>query len=167
MAVVLGQHLDRPHYDYAHEFAMVTAPSHPSTRKLIVYWRACEARGGMLMGRDIPARAIAPLLKDIVVAEPIGDWEDARMRLAGFGMAQYFGRDVTGALMSEILAGNPKDTRMMLAGARHAIARNCPGTLEHWVRDGAQLVVRQEMTALPLYAPDGDARWILVGTFNF
>jgi hypothetical protein len=167
MAVVLGQSLDRPHYDYSHRFAMVEAPAHPSTRRLVAYWRDCEARGGMRMGRDIPARAIAPLLQDIVVAEPVGDWDDAYMRLAGFGMAQYFGRDVTSALMSDMLAGKETDLRMLLAGARGAIAQNSPGTVEHLVLDGSQLVVRQEMTALPLYAPDGDARWILVSTFNF
>jgi hypothetical protein len=146
---------------------MAAEPAHPSTRRLIAYWQDCEARGGMRMGRDVPARAIASLLQDIIVAEPLGDWDDARMRLAGFGMAQYFGREITGALMSDMLADNRAHLQMLLAGVRNAIAQNLPGTVEHWVYDGTQLVARQEMIALPLFAPDGDTRWILAGTFNF
>jgi hypothetical protein len=167
MSVVLGRSVGRSHYEFEHRMRGINMPTHPHSIRLIAYWQECEARGGMRMGRDMPARAIAPLLKDITVAEPIRDWADARIRLAGSAMAEYFGRDVGGALMSEIFAGELRDREMLLAGARAAIARNRPGIVEQILVDSGHEVLRQELTALPIFAPDGDARWLLTGTFNF
>jgi hypothetical protein len=121
----------------------------------------------MQMGRDIPSRAIASLLQDITVAEPVDDWADARIRLVGSGMMTHFGRDVRGLLMSEISASDKSDTDMLLAGAKWAIARNRPGTVEHIMSDDGREVLRQEMTVVPVRAPKDDARWSLTGTFNF
>lgn len=167
MSIGLGQYVEKSHYELEHRFRAVREPEHPSTLKLIAYWQSCEAQGGMRMGRDIPARAIAKLLRDLTVSEPVGDWEDARVRLAGSGMNEHFGREVSGLLNSEIFAGRTEDKQMMLAGARNVIAKNRPGTVEHTLFDGERAVLRQEMTALPLLSPDGSAHWILIGTFNF
>jgi hypothetical protein len=57
--------------------------------------------------------------------------------------------------------------RLMLDGARSAIARNRPGTVEHIISDDGREILRQEMTLVPVRAPSGDARWSLTGTFNF
>ncbi|HEX4534045.1 MAG TPA: PAS domain-containing protein [Rhizomicrobium sp.] len=167
MAVVLGHNVDSSHYLREHRYTPITEAVHPSTLQLIAYWRECETRGGMMMGRDVPARAIANLLRDVTVSEPVNDWADARIRLAGFGMAEHFGRDVSGMLMSDVFAGDPRDMKLMLDGSRWVIAQNQPGMIEHVILDKGREILRQEMTAVPLRAPDGDARWILVGTFNF
>ena len=82
-------------------------------------------------------------------------------------MVEYFGRDVDGALLSDTVAGETRDREMLLAGARTAIARNRPGIIEQILVDNGQEVLRQELTALPLLAPEGDARWILISTFSF
>lgn len=162
-----GRSVERPHTELEHRMRGINMPTHPSTIRLIAYWQECEARGGMRMGQDIPARPIATLLQDLTVAEPVRDWADARIRLAGSAMVEYFGRDVGGALMSEIFAGEPRDCEMLLAGAKAAIARNRPGIVEQLLFDNGREVLRQELTALPLYAPDGNARWIVTSTFNF
>jgi hypothetical protein len=167
MAVLLGRNVDRSHYDFQHRIMVVKVPVHPSSIRLIAYWQECQARGGMRMGVDVPSRAIAPLLQDITVAEPVDDWRDARMRLAGSAMMAHFGRDVRGLLMSEIFAGEPGDMRLMLDGARSAIARNRPGTVEHIISDNGREVLRQEMTLVPVRSPDGNTGWSLTGTFNF
>jgi hypothetical protein len=167
MAVVLGRNVDRSHYDFQHHIKIIKVPTHPSSIRLIAYWQECLSRGGMLMGRDVPSRAIASLLQDITVAEPVDDWKDARMRLAGSGMAAHFGRDVRGLLMSKIFAGEQSDMHMLLAGAKSVIARNRPGTVEHIISDDGREVLRQEMTVVPLRSPDDRARWSLTGTFNF
>jgi hypothetical protein len=167
MAVLLGRNVDRSHYDFQHRITVVKTPTHPSSIRLLAYWQECQARGGMRMGVDVPSRAIAPLLQDITVAEPVDDWADARMRLAGSAMMVHFGRDVRGLLMSEIFAGAQSDMRLMLDGARSAIARNRPGTVEHIISDDGREVLRQEMTMVPIRAPVGDAGWSLTGTFNF
>lgn len=167
MSVLLGRFVERSHYDYEHRFRVVKDPAHPSTIGLVAHWRACQAQGGMRMGRDIPARAIAPLMKDLIVSEPIGDWEDARLRLVGSATRDYFGRDVTGLTMNEVFAGQLSDRDMLLAGAKACIAKNRPGTVEQILLDNGREVLRQEMTAMPLLAPSGDAHWIITTTFNF
>jgi hypothetical protein len=167
-AVVLGRVVDRSHYELEHRMVVVQAPAHPCSIQLLNYWRACEARGGMRMGRDIPSRAIGPLLKDLCVAEPIGDWTDARIRLAGSTMTEYFGQDVSGKLMSEVVGGGrDRDFTLMMNGARYATTRNKPGTIEQTLLDQDRVVLRQEMTGVPIWSPDGDARWLVTGTFNF
>ena len=167
MSVLLGRFVDRSHYDYEHRFRLVKDPAHPSTIALIAHWQACQAHGGMRMGRDIPARAIAPLMKDLVVSEPIGDWEDARLRLVGSAMAEYFGRDVTGLRMNEVFAGQLSDRDMLLAGAKACIAKNGPGTVQQILLDNGREVLRQEMTAMPLLSPGGNEHWLITATFNF
>jgi hypothetical protein len=167
MAIVLGRFVDRSHYDCEHRFRIVAQPVHPSTLLLFAHWQSCEAQGGMRMGRDIPARAIAALMKDLTVAEPVDDWADARLRLVGSGMAAHFGRDVTGALMTEVFAGETGDRDMLLAGVKAVIQQNRPGTVEQTIIDKGREILRQEMTVFPLYAPNGEDRWALTGTFNF
>ena len=59
MALALGRSVERSHYELEHRMRGINMPTHPSTIRLIAYWQECEARGGMRMGRDIPARDIA------------------------------------------------------------------------------------------------------------
>jgi hypothetical protein len=167
MSVVLGRVVDRSHYELEHRMTVVETPTHPCSIQLLNYWRKCEAHGGMRMGRDIPSRAIGTLLKDLSVAEPIDDWADARIRLAGSSMTEYFGRDGSGMLMSQIIVGRESDWRLMMNGARYATARNKPGTIEQVLLNEGLVVQRQELTAVPIWSPEGDARWLVTGTFNF
>jgi hypothetical protein len=167
MAVVLEQIVDHSHYQYEHHYKFVREPAHPSTLQFIAYWRECEAKGGLRLGRDVPARPIAALLQNFTVTEPVGDWEDAHMRHAGVATVEYFGRDVTGSLLSEIIAGGEGELDMFLAGCRDTIAKNRPGTLEHMLLNEGREILRQEITALPVFAHDGKSRWILCGTFDF
>jgi hypothetical protein len=146
----------------------VETPVHPASIQLLAYWRECDARGGMRMGRDIPSRAIGSLLKDICVAEPVGDWADARIRLAGSTMSGYFGHDVSGMLLSQIMEdGREKDFQLMMYGSRSAIAQNRPGSVEQLLLEEGRVVLRQELTVMPIWSPEGDARWLVTGTFNF
>lgn len=167
MPLVLGQHLDRSFYEFDHRFEEVKGPTNPSARQLIAYWRACEAKDGLRMGRDIPARAIAPLLSHIMVFEPFANWEDAHVRYAGFGTAQYFGRDATGLLFSEIARGDRSGTlKQLLSETRDLVAQNRCRVLDHRaLNDGAE-VSRQELVSFPIYGPDGESRWFLSAAFD-
>jgi len=167
MAILPGRSIGLAHSELEHRIRGINMPTHPSTIRLIAYWQDCEARGGLRMGRDVPADSIAPLLPDLMVAEPIRHWSDARIRLAGASLAQYFGCDVDGALMSDIFAGEPRDGEMLLAEARTAIARSRPGIVEQILVENGREILRQEVTALPIYAPDSNTRWILTSTFCF
>ena len=166
MAILPGR-IESTQCELEHRIRGINMPTHPSTIRLIAYWQECEARGGLRMEHDIPAPVIAPLMPDLMVAEPIRAWTDARIRLAGSSVAEYFGRDVDGALMSDIFEGEPRDKEMLLAEARTAIARSRPGIVEQILVENGREVRRQEVTALPIYAPEGNTRWILTSTFNF
>jgi hypothetical protein len=167
MAILPGRSIEHAHAGLEHRIRGINMPTHPSTIRLIAYWQDCEGRGGLRMGRDIPAPVIAPLQPDLMVAEPVRGWADARIRLAGAALAEYFGRDVGGALMSDIFADEPRDREMLLAEARAAIARSRPGVVEQILLENGREVLRQEVTALPIYAPEGNDRWILTSTFSF
>lgn len=167
MALILGQHIDRSFYALDHRFVERKAPTHPSIRRLIGYWRECEAKDGLRMGRDIPARAIASLLSQIMVFEPFANWEDAHIRYAGFGTAKYFGRDVMGLLYSEMEAGDRSGTlRQLLSEARGLAAENRCRILDHRALSDGIEIERQEIVQVPMFGPDGKSRWLLSAAFD-
>ncbi len=165
--VLLGRSVHDRQEDYEHRIVPVQAPVHPSSIRLLAYWQNCRDQGGMRMGRDIPARAIAGLLAHAAVAEPVDDWADARLRFVGSGMTPHFGRDVGGALMSDLFGDNRGELAMLLAGTRRAIVSERPGIVDHIVRRDGLEIMHHEMIVLPVRAPQGDAMWALTGTFAF
>ena len=87
---------------------------------LIALWESQGARGGMRMGRDIPSRALAKFLPNIVISEPVGDWEDAHIRLAGSVYTERFGCDITGTLLARHLQGRSGGGRLLLMAGKQA-----------------------------------------------
>jgi hypothetical protein len=167
MALVLGQHVDRSYFELDHAFTVLQEPTHPSARKLIALWRASEAKDGLRMGRDSPSRAIAPFLSQIIIYEPIGDWEDAHLRYAGFGTAKFFGRDVTGLRCSEVEAHDRGTTlKQLLSEARSLVAENRCRVLDHRALNGGIEVGHQEIVRFPIFGPDGKSRWLLNAAFD-
>lgn len=61
-----------------------------------------RAPDGIIIGRDVPSRAIARLLSNIIIYQPLGDRSDLRVQLAGSAIRRRFARDITGARMSEL-----------------------------------------------------------------
>lgn len=119
------------------------------------------------MGRDIPCRAIARFLSNISVCEPVGEWLDGRIRLAGEILAQRFGRDTQGMLISELYQTDRDGGVLLLESARRAQASRQPGLLSARVcRDQFELM-RFEVVALPIFGSDGIAELSMVGTFRF
>lgn len=156
-----------PSAEFRYPKTVIEAPEHLSSMALIECWRAHEATGGMRMHRDIPSRAIAQFLSNIVVCEPVGDWADGHIRLAGSVLTQRFGREIQGASISELYANDPEGARMLLANARRAQKARKPGLLSTRVCTGQVEVMRFEVVALPIWAPDGATLWSLVGVFRF
>jgi len=164
MALVLGQHVDRSYYALDHRFEVLQAPTHPSARKLIALWR--DAKDGLRMGRDIP-RAVAPFLSQVIIYEPIGNWDDAHLRYAGFGTAKFFGRDVTGLRHSDTEPGDRSGTlKWLFAEARSIVAENRCRVLDHRALDDGIEVGRQELVTFPIFGPGGKRRWLLNAAFD-
>lgn len=166
-SVVLGTPVHTPSADYTYPKTVISEPVHPSTIALIECWRARKAEGGMRMGRDIPCRSMASLLHSIVIAEPIGDWEDALIRLAGSVLTERFGRDVTGMRIGALYENDPEGGRMLLAGAKRADETREPVLLDARIMAVKTMVMRFEVVFLPIFAPDGVTHWCLAGTFRF
>ena len=165
--MVLGQAVHHPSSEFTYPKAMLTEPEHPAAIALIAVWRAYEATGGMRMGRDIPSRALAKFLPGLVIAEPVEDWKDARIRLAGSVLTERFGRDISGMMLSEIYRNDPDGGAKLLQGGRVAATTREPGILSTRVMAGTAELLRFEVVALPIYAPDGVTPWCMVGTFRF
>ncbi|MGZ6009891.1 MAG: hypothetical protein ACXWLO_11455, partial [Rhizomicrobium sp.] len=79
--VVLGKPVLNQSPVYRYIRTVLDTVTHAGAISLVECWRGHEATGGMRMGRDIPSRALAKLLPFILITEPVGDWDDARIRL--------------------------------------------------------------------------------------
>ncbi len=60
----------------ADDFVLVAEPTHRDARALLAYWRHCMEAGSFVMGRDVPARPIARLLRNLAIHEPLADGTD-------------------------------------------------------------------------------------------
>ena len=166
--VLLGRASLDASQDYKYEFLPRREPEHSSSRVLIDYWKSCEERGGMRLGRDIPNRAIAKVLAYVAITEPVDDWRDGRMRLVGSALANRFGRDITGVLISELFVyDDPLMLAAMLGGAKMAATRRRPGIATDRVLLDGREQMRNEVIVLPVDSPDSSATWALTGTFPF
>jgi hypothetical protein len=157
----------KPAAGYTYPKAVIAEPEHSSSKALIHYWRSCEANGGMRMGREVPSRGLARFLSHISICEPVGDWADARIRIAGSILVLRFGRDIGGMLISELYAGDREGGRMLLDTARGAQETREPGLLSARVCSNELELMRFEVVALPIFAADGVSPLSLVGTFRF
>ena len=121
----------------------------------------------MRMRRDIPSRALARLLPYILITEPVGAWDDARIRLAGTALMERFGRDIAGELASHVYVNEPSGARLLLQAARRAVETREPGLIDLRILMDEIEVFHLETVLLPIWSPDGSASWSLVGAFRF
>ena len=67
---------------------ILAAPVHPEAMELHRYWLACQARGGLKLGRDLPSREIAKLMSKLSVLEANADESDVH----GVGISNFEGK---------------------------------------------------------------------------
>jgi len=144
-------------------FDTIEALSHADAIALLAYWHDCRKADGFVMGRHVPARAIARLTKHLVVLEPLPGLADFKYRLAGAVLLQRLGRDVTGLSISDVFEGEP--ARSLIAAARSVIETDAPVFQRIHVRGVLADVRRPELVLLPMSSPDAKARWVLIGVF--
>lgn len=146
------------------EFAVVAAARHEDSRKLLAFWNA-RGPDGIVMGRDLPSRAIAALLSHLMVWEPAGDMTDMHVRLAGSALMRRFPGDLRGRLMSELF---PQQTfAELLRGTKRVIQSGAPEILDLRVTSGKIERLHLEVVVLPIRSPDRKRSWVLVGAFCF
>jgi hypothetical protein len=142
----------------------LSEPTLPGAVKLIEFWRACQP-DGVVVGRDVPSREIAPLLSSLVLFEPIDDGGDWRIRLAGAALLRRFGHDVTGSLISKLY---PHDHfEIIRSRAAGVLEMNKPHTDDVVIKNSERTLQHFETVHLPVYAPGRAARWDMAGYFYF
>jgi hypothetical protein len=139
------------------------APSHADAQALLDYWNVCRQNGDFVMGRDIPARAVARLTKNLFVLEPIEAGRNFRFRLVGTVLLNRFGRDVTGAAVSEVY--DAAATKDLVASLNKVLASAAPVFLDVRVHGVLGEIRYPETVLLPMTSPDGHAAWVLGGVF--
>ncbi|HEY0301534.1 MAG TPA: PAS domain-containing protein [Rhizomicrobium sp.] len=148
------------------DYGRVDAPRHRDAKTFLDYWQSCvDKSGGFVVGRDIPNRAIARLLRSIIVTEPVDGGADFHMRLAGSGVRRRFGDEIRGQMLSDL--HSPEDFRQHLASSNEVLATGKPLIVDSRLKRGAIEELHAEVVLLPVKSPDGKHDWVLVGMFYF
>jgi hypothetical protein len=146
------------------QYAVVPEAAHPDSKKLLAFW-ASRPKDGIVMGRDVPSRAIASLLAYVMVWEPVEDGRDMRVRLAGDALHRRFQGDLRGRLMSELFS--PAYRAGHLENARNAIVTGGPVIVDTHTNYGNIEKLHAEVVLLPMLSPDRSVRWVLTGSFYY
>jgi hypothetical protein len=139
----------------------LAAPKLYGAQLLLDQWR--KAENGFAVGREIPSRVLSSILRNIAVFEPIDG--DYRVRVGGTALLQRFGRDITGARMSELYA--PATFARRCKWLRDAMDGNRPVIHHIEMRQGNRRPLSFELVFLPLLAPDLCSKWALAGFFYY
>ena len=153
--------------NYSYPKQVVEAAEHPASLQLLAYWQECQAEGGMRMGRDVPARQIATLLRNIAVSEPVGGWDDAHIRLAGLSFAERFGRDIAGMNVRALYEEDVQSAQLILDSGRYVATTGKPRVMHTRVMGETIELMRFEVISVPMLAPADDRIWLLTGSFRF
>jgi hypothetical protein len=136
----------------------ITELTHPMAQKAMAFWGGRPA-DGLVIGRDIPSRAIAELLKRIIVHEPIDDGRDLKVRLAGGAIRRRFGREITGETLSQLFPTPDLPTR--LRSVMTAINEGIPQFADCVLRGGSMELIHTELVILPVFAPNQTSKWAM------
>jgi hypothetical protein len=139
-----------------------SAPVHRGARVLLEAWRARQAEGHFVVGRDVPSRDLARVLSGLALYEPLytGDF---RVRLAGHALRRRFGRDITGETLSRLM--DQAQFSRHAAQMHRLLAGGQPLIVEVRIQEEERLCLCYELVALRVFAPDGRTPWVLSGLF--
>jgi hypothetical protein len=146
------------------EYRPIAAPVHPEAAKALAFWDARPA-DGIVIGRDVPSRAIASMLSHIIVHEPINGGSDLKVRVAGTAIRKRFGRDITGETLSRLFPTPAFPHR--LKSVLTAIETGAPQFADCQLSTGSLEILHSELVILPVFAPDRVRKWTLSIVFFF
>ena len=138
------------------EYRPIETPTHPQAVKALEFWNA-RPTDGIIIGRDVPSRAIANLLSYVIIHEPINGGSDLKVRLAGASIRKRFGRDVTGETMSHMFQTPdfPDRRKSVLT----AIETGAPQFAFCLVTNGSLVILHTELVIMPVLAHDHVTKW--------
>ena len=161
MAIDLYRSLEGP--EFKRIYRQLTAPLLSPTKLLLAMWDEHRNAGGLVIGQDVPSRTAAPLLRHLIVYEPVGDFADFHVRLAGSGYLSQYGRDVTGMAMSELF--DSETFLHNLRFGRQVVETQTPLLFLATLTEFEIARWSYELALLPVLAPDRATKWLLVSAF--
>jgi hypothetical protein len=150
---------------YVTDYKRVEEAAHPDSQQLICFWRSCNASDGFVVGRDIPSRPLASLLRSLMVNEPIEGGADYRIRLAGSALRRRYGREITSLRLSALFSPEAFVPHPVIT--KEALATDSPRILDVREQEFGQLRHHREVVVVPVLSPDRTAKWVLAGVFYF
>jgi hypothetical protein len=151
--------------DLGETATQIPEPIHFGAKLLFERWRELQGGDGFVVGRDVPARQLSGILRNLAVYEPIDDCRDFRARLAGTAFLRRFGRDITGFSLSEIFR-EPGLERHRTSMAE-IVRSGTPQAFDVKMQRGRKTVLHGEALRLPVRSADRTATWILSGLFYY
>jgi hypothetical protein len=149
--------------DFHARNALIEGPCHPGAKLTFEVWRERMAQGGFIVGRDIPSRALASVLRNLAVYEPLEGGEDFRIRIAGTAYFRRFGYDVTGRRLSELF--NEPLFERIRDGINEVLDVGGPRSIAVEHMQGIRKPLKFEVLFLPVTAPGNMGQWSLTGMF--
>ncbi len=137
-------------------------PDHPGACVTFENWREKHKNGGFAVGRDLPSRALAGVLRNLAICEPVRGGADFHVRLAGTGFVRRFGCDVTGTLLSQLY--DPQDFQRCVGTLQYAM-RGAPSSWDVKLIRNGRTELQYESLLLPVLSPDLSRSWVLAGIF--
>ncbi len=163
LGLVWGQ-LDPVNANLREDRTPLAEPQQYGARLLYEHWRARrDTSMGFVVGRDVPSRALAPILRTLALYEPVDGMKDFRMRLAGTAFMRRFGRDVTGMKLSDIY--DPEAFEAQRMALMDVILTGSPYICDVKVTRDNRIYLRFESLRLPVLSPDRKETWVMGGVF--
>jgi hypothetical protein len=151
--------------DLSETATQIPAPLHFGARLLLERWRELQNGDGFVVGRDVPARPLGGILRNLAIYQPLEDCLDFRARLAGTAFLRRFGRDITGLKLSEIfLKPHFEGHRASMAEIVHTRA---PQAFDVKLRRGNRTLLQAEALRVPVESADRLNMWVLSGLFYY
>jgi hypothetical protein len=151
--------------DLSETAAQISEPVHFGARLLFERWRELQGGDGFVVGRDVPARQLGGILRNLAVFEPLEDCRDFRVRLAGTAFLRRFGRDITGLKLSEIFQEAGLERHR--ANMAEVVRSGAPFAYDVKLKRGNRTVLHAEALRLPVQSADRMSTWVLSGLFYY
>ncbi|HSM96860.1 MAG TPA: PAS domain-containing protein [Rhizomicrobium sp.] len=146
-----------------HSIAEIGKTTNPQALSLIDAWKAANAGGGMVVGRDFPSRRFASLLPNILLLERLAGALDFRIRVAGFGMLCFYGFDPSGRRLSDFFDAEKLKARCETLN--RVLSRNRPSLALSQLSHDGETFLKREVVSLPVLAFDTRTPLVLVASF--
>ena len=151
--------------DLSETVTQIPEPLHFGARLLFERWRGLQGGDGFVVGRDVPARQLGGILRNLAIYEPLEDCRDFRARLAGTAFLRRFGRDITGLKLSEIF----QDVGFERHRAKMAdiVRSGEPQAIDVKLQRRNRTLLHAEALRLPVQSANRTNTWVLSGLFYY